>query len=116
MNTEEIIKTIEDVDNDKKSASGKVTTDKGTDIYWEVYYDKGGYNQFTSTAEPRAIEASLQRQSGEVAAFSNLNDPAGAERIVLIKVGRFSKKQLKLGIEKLAQILPDYLAENYPNL
>ena len=113
---DQIVSTIKEIDDGKKRVSGTITTEKGTPLYWEVYYDKGGYNQFTNEFEPRCMEASLQRQHGEVAAFSDLNDPAGAERIVLIEVGRYSKKQQKLAIQKFADKLPNFLKENYPSL
>ena len=53
----------------------------------------GGYNHFNGGTIPRAYMLSLKRQKNEFSAFSGLDKPGGAVRMVLLEVGRRSKKQ-----------------------
>ena len=69
------------------------TTERGTTLYYKVSYELGGYNQFTSSEVPRAYMLSLKRQRNQFSAFSGLDSPSGAIRMVLLEVGRRSKKQ-----------------------
>ena len=69
------------------------TTEKGTTLYYDVTYELGGYNHFTSSEIPRAYMLSLKRQKNQFSAFSGLDSPSGAIRMVLLEVKRKSKKQ-----------------------
>ena len=69
------------------------TTEKGTTLYYDISYDLGGYNYFTYEAEPRAYLLMIQRDKHTFSAFSGLDSPTGAIRMVLNEVKRKSKKQ-----------------------
>lgn len=69
------------------------TTEKGTTLYYDVSYELGGYNHFTGGTTPRAYMLMVQRQRNQFSAFSGLDKPGGAVRMVLLEVGRRSKKQ-----------------------
>ena len=69
------------------------TTEKGTTLYYDVSYELGGYNHFTSSDMPRAYMLNLKRQKNQFSAFSGLDSPSGAIRMVLLEVKRKSKKQ-----------------------
>ena len=69
------------------------TTEKGTTLYYDISYDLGGYNYFTGDADPRAYLLMIQRDKHTFSAFSGLDKPGGAVRMVLLEVGRRSKKQ-----------------------
>ena len=69
------------------------TTEKGTTLYYDISYDLGGYNYFTGDADPRAYLLMIQRDKHTFSAFSGLDSPSGAIRMVLLEVKRKSKKQ-----------------------
>ena len=69
------------------------TTNKGTTLYYDITYELGGYNHFTGGTIPRAYMLSIKRQKNQFSAFSGLDAPGGAIRMVLLEVGRRSKKQ-----------------------
>ena len=69
------------------------TTEKGTTLYYDVTYELGGYNHFTGGTTPRAYMLSIKRQRNVFSAFSGLDSSSGAVRMVLLEVGRRSKKQ-----------------------
>lgn len=69
------------------------TTEKGTTLYYDVTYELGGYNHFTGGTIPRAYMLSIKRKKNEFTAFSGLDSPSGAIRMVLLEVKRKSKKQ-----------------------
>ena len=83
-------------------------TDKGTKIYWEVNYELGGYNQFTSEVNARGYYLSMQRKKREFMMFQDLSKPSGASKILLLEVKRRSKKQLEkangMAGEKLLEV------------
>ena len=72
------------------------TTDRGTHLYYRVFYDIGGYNWFTSKETPRGYYLEIRRQPHMMAAFSSLTDPQGAIKYCLLKVKRQSNKQKQL--------------------
>lgn len=69
------------------------TSEKGTTLYYDVSYELGGYNHFTYDITPRAYMLDIKRQKNEFSAFSGLDKPGGAVRMVLNEVKRKSKKQ-----------------------
>ena len=69
------------------------TTEKGTTLYYDVSYELGGYNYFTGGIIPRAYMLNLKRQKNQFSAFSGLDKPGGAVRMVLNEVKRKSKKE-----------------------
>ena len=111
-----ILKEMPKIDQGQKELNGKVITQKGTPIYWKLYYEKGGYNPFNYQMVPRCFAVELNRQLGEQKAFSDLTDDAGSVCVKLNEVGRFSKKQEKIALQKLADELEEGLAKNWPSL
>lgn len=69
------------------------TTDRGTKLYYDVYYELGGYSYFTGKTIPRAYMLVVQRERKSFSAFSGLDSPRGSIVAVLLEVGRKSKKQ-----------------------
>lgn len=87
-------------------------TEKGTTLYYKVSYDLGGYNYFTSTERERGYYLSIQRKYREFGAFSGLDDPSGAVRVLLLPVNRQSVKAEKqaeeMAEQKVAEIVGLY--------
>ena len=89
------------------------TTEKGTTLYYDVSYELGGYNHFTSSDMPRAYMLSLKRQRNQFSAFSGLDSPSGAIRMVLLEVGRRSKKQEAKAHDMVTDELLQDIANKY---
>jgi len=92
------------------------TTENGTTLYYEVNYQLGGFNYFTSKNDPRCYTLNINRNPQEFAAFSGLNSECGAVRVVLFEVGRKSKKQLAKAQDMALDKLKECLNEHYSNL
>lgn len=69
------------------------TTENGTTLFYRVFYDLGGWNNFTSRHTPRGYYISIQRKHNGFAAFSDLRHPDGAMKMLLTEVSRKSEKQ-----------------------
>lgn len=83
------------------------TTDRGTRLYYRVFYDIGGYNWFTSKDTPRGYYLEIRRQPHMMTAFSSLTDPQGAIKYCLLEVKRQSNKQKQLAEDMAEQTLRD---------
>lgn len=68
-------------------------TEKGTKLYYDVYYELGGYSYLTGKTIPRAYMLVVQRERNSFTAFSGLDSPSGSIITALLKVGRKNKKQ-----------------------
>lgn len=89
------------------------TTEKGTKLYWEVTYSKGGYNHFTSNFEKRGYSLSVRRKKNVFTAFSGLSDESGAVSLFLHEVGRKSTKQLDIALDMVTEELLNDIATRY---
>ena len=89
------------------------TTEKGTTLYYDVTYELGGYNHFTSSEIPRAYMLNIKRQKNQFSAFSGLDSPSGAIRMVLLEVGRRSKKQEAKARDMITDELLQDIANKY---
>ena len=89
------------------------TTKRGTTLYYEVTYELGGYNHFNGGTIPRAYMLSIKRQKNEFSAFSGLDSPSGAIRMVLLEVGRRSKKQEAKAHDMVTDELLQDIANKY---
>ena len=89
------------------------TTEKGTTLYYDVTYELGGYNHFTGGDIPRAYMLSIKRQKNEFGAFSGLDASDGAVRMVLLEVGRRSKKQEAKAHDMVTDELLQDIANKY---
>ena len=84
----------------------KYTTEKGTDLFWEVTYDLGGYNMFTGEERPRGYSLSVRRNRSEFGAFSDLTSSTGAVSDFLLEVGR---KSVKREVEAMEMVTHKHL-------
>ena len=91
----------------------KFTTEKGTTLYYDVTYELGGYNHFTHDITPRAYMLDISRQKHSFSAFSGLDTPSGAVRMVLLEVGRRSKKQEAKAHDMVTDELLQDIANKY---
>ena len=89
------------------------TTEKGTTLYYDVSYELGGYNHFTYNITPRAYMLDISRQKNQFGAFSGLDSPSGAIRMVLSEVGRRSKKQEANAYKMVTDELLQDIANKY---
>ena len=89
------------------------TTEKGTTLYYDVTYELGGYNHFTGGTTPRAYMLSIKRQKNVFSAFSGLDSPSGAIRMVLLEVKRKSKKQEANAYKMVTDELLQDIANKY---
>lgn len=89
------------------------TTEKGTTLYYDVTYELGGYNHFTGGDTPRAYMLVINRQKNQFSAFSGLDKPGGAIRMVLNEVGRRSKKQEAKAYDMVTDELLQDIANKY---
>ena len=89
------------------------TTEKGTTLYYDVTYELGGYNHFTSSEIPRAYMLNIKRQKNQFSAFRGLDSPSGAIRMVLLEVGRRSKKQEAKARDMITDELLQDIANKY---
>lgn len=89
-------------------------TKQGATLWWDVGYDLGGYNYFTSQSRPRGYYLTVQRQRNCFTAFADLDDPQGAVRVLLKEVNRRSAKAEReaeqLAEQKVAELVADYNA------
>lgn len=88
-------------------------TQKGTTLFYEVGYDLGGYNHFTSEQEPRAYNLYIKRNKNITSAFQGLDNPSGAIRFVLNEVGRKSKKQETIAKGMVTKEFLQNIADKY---
>ena len=89
------------------------TTEKGTTLYYDVSYELGGYNHFTGDITPRAYMLDIKRQKNQFSAFSGLDKPGGAIRMVLNEVKRKSKKQEAIAYNMVTDELLQDIANKY---
>ena len=89
------------------------TTEKGATLYYDIAYDLGGYNYFTGESDPRAYMLILKRQKNQFSAFSGLDSPSGAIRMVLNEVKRKSKKQETIAYNMVTDELLQDIADKY---
>lgn len=69
------------------------TTPSGKTLYYKVFYDLGGLSYFTYKTRERGYYLSVQKHPNQFSAFSDLSDPCGAIKVLLLKVNRQSDKQ-----------------------
>lgn len=88
------------------------TTENGTNLYYRIDYDLGGYNHFTGQNKARGYYLEVRRNAREFGAFEDLTQPTGAARMLLIEVTRKSKKQetnaASMALEKVEEIAQYY--------
>ena len=88
------------------------TTPSGNKLYYKVFYDLGGLNYFTYKVRERGYYLSVQRRYNQFSAFSDLSDPSGAIKVLLLKVNRQSDKQKQIAEnmvdEKMKEIIAVY--------
>lgn len=113
---EDILAKAPEIDEGNKRITGWITAKNGTKLFWILAYNKGGFNYFCGKEEPRCFEADVQRQSGEFAAFTGLDDPSGAVRYKLQEVSRFSKKQQRIALKLFSERIEGLLTKQYPEL
>ena len=103
-------------DNDKPftelKSEGVYVTKKGTPLYWNVYYLKGGINYLTDDVMPRAYYLDVKRDPTESQINTPLNTPQGTTMFVLNEVSRKSEKQFKIALieakSRLAEVESEY--------
>lgn len=89
------------------------TTENGTKLFWEIRYDLGGYNYFSDRETPRGYYLSIKRNKNEFMAFSGLENPTGAVRMLVVEVGRKSAKQEQKANELITDEYLQSIANRY---
>ena len=89
------------------------TTENGTKLFWEIRYDLGGYNYFSDRETPRGYYLSIKRNKNEFMAFSGLENPTGAVRMLVVGVGRKSAKQEQKANELITDEYLQSIANRY---
>lgn len=93
------------------------TTENGTKLFYKVFYDLGGWNYFTCKERPRGYYLSIQRKYNQFSAFSDLSQPDGAIKYMLLEVNRQSTKQKetaeKMALDTLKDIVAVYNERGY---
>ena len=89
------------------------TTENGTKLFWESRYDLGGYNYFSDRETPRGYYLSIKRNKNEFMAFSGLENPTGAVRMLVVEVGRKSAKQEQKANELITDEYLQSIANRY---
>lgn len=89
------------------------TTKKGTKLFWDITYDKGGYNHFTSSERKRGYSLSIKRKKNEFSAFTGLSSENGAVSLFLHEVSRKSNKQLDVAMNLVTDELLSDIAMRY---
>lgn len=92
--------------------TNKHVTEKGTILYWEVVYDKGGMNFFTSHVVERGFYLIVKRSKHEISMFSDLSSKSGAISFFLHSVGRYSEKQRNIAMDMALPVLNEII-EHY---
>lgn len=87
-------------------------TEKGTHLYYRVFYDLGGLNYFTYKNTARGYYLEIRRNPVQMSAFSSLTDKDGAIKYLLIEVSRKSAKQQKLA-EDMAEETIKHIVKIY---
>ena len=82
-------------------------TERGTRLYYKVFYDLGGWNYFTSESTPRGYYLIIRRSPTVMPAFSDLSSQDGAIKYRLFETKRASKKQ-----EELAKSMAEETVRN----
>lgn len=88
----------------------ELTTDRGTRLYYKVFYDLGGWNYFTSESTPRGYYLTIRRNPVVMSAFSDLSSKDGAIKYRLFETKRASEKQRKLAEDMAEQTVRDIVA------
>ena len=89
------------------------TTENGTKLFWEIRYDIGGYNHFNGRNIARGYYLSIKRNRNEFMAFSGLENPTGAVRMLVVEVGRKSAKQEQKANELITDEYLQSIANRY---
>ena len=82
-------------------------------MFWESRYDLGGYNYFSDRETPRGYYLSIKRNKNEFMAFSGLENPTGAVRMLVVEVGRKSAKQEQKANELITDEYLQSIANRY---
>ena len=85
-------------------------TETHPELFWEVRYSKGGYNNFTGKMEARGFSLHIHRSETIFKAFTPINKPKGATRFFLHEVGRYSQKQEDIAYDKAEVKLKEIIA------
>ena len=86
------------------------TTERGTRLYYKVFYDLGGWNYFTSENTPRGYYLTIRRSPTVMSAFSDLSSKDGAIKYRLFETKRASEKQRKHAEDMAEQMVKTIVA------